>query len=667
MYLAVQQQTADPKEVIPQRELILKNNPEDTTNKFNLARLYMEDNQPQKAEALFMELWKDPSFDKTVTTKALADFYIKTQRYTDGVNLMENYLAQAEDKIDAYIIYAKFLAAFDEDQAAKAFQKAIDMNPADGRGYLALADFKARQGNFEQAAELMKKYLADHPDSQADTLVAVRYEIEAGQLDAAEKELNTILARNAENAEAVMLVGEVAFRRGDYNKAESFFNKAISLDEKNGDFYYRRFRLRRVNGDLDQARRDIQAACQYSINPAYNMQLGIVNEELGDLPAAEIVYRDLLEKWPNQVAATTRLMGIFFQQKRWTQMSELLTQAKSRFPRDPYFPMMEAKMELSRGQINPAMTSLESCLRLDPNYLEGVRMYFSVLMDSGQYQKTEAAADRYMEKPEFKAWVSSAKALALMKQGFVEQAQSLFREAFKTVPSEDIGYVIQRMLAAYDVVPTIDRVKNWSETDRPGDWRVYVVLGDLYRGRGDFTQAIDAYQKARQLASSDMERASASQSLGAIYYAMQNYHEAELAYLEVLKSYPSDLAALNNLAYMYTENLNQPEKALPYAEKAARLLSTDGNVLDTYGWTLLKLGKLSEAENQLSRSVQILSSQAPNRYHLGLVHEQRGRLAEARSQFEKALEIAQEQKDTVLETSIRDALERVRRKIAGEE
>ena len=62
--------------------------------------------------------------------------------------------------------------------------------------------------------------------------------------------------------------------------------------------------------------------------------------------------------------------------------------------------------------------------------------------------------------------------------------------------------------------------------------------------------------------------------------------------------------ALNNLAYLYTNTLNQPQKAKPLIERALRQRPGDMNLLDTYAWTLAKLGKNEQALEYLRKVVR---------------------------------------------------------------
>ena len=57
------------------------------------------------------------------------------------------------------------------------------------------------------------------------------------------------------------------------------------------------------------------------------------------------------------------------------------------------------------------------------------------------------------------------------------------------------------------------------------------------------------------------------------------------------------------------------------------------------GFVLYKVGSLGEAERLLTRAVAMLPDEAEIHYHLGYVMLARSRNAEAKAEFQKALEL----------------------------
>jgi tetratricopeptide (TPR) repeat protein len=167
------------------------------------------------------------------------------------------------------------------------------------------------------------------------------------------------------------------------------------------------------------------------------------------------------------------------------------------------------------------------------------------------------------------------------------------------------------------------------------------------------------------LAARPEEKAEVNRRIGSLYYQIKNYTEAEKAYLAVVAaekeaSANDVLESLNNLAYLYASDWNQPEKALPYAEKALKNRPDDGNIQDTMGWTLVKLKRLSDAQPYLESALETRTAAAF--YHLGFLREQQGRLSDASKMYRLASEKLRDQKDDPLYQVVADSLKRVQQK-----
>jgi tetratricopeptide (TPR) repeat protein len=126
--------------------------------------------------------------------------------------------------------------------------------------------------------------------------------------------------------------------------------------------------------------------------------------------------------------------------------------------------------------------------------------------------------------------------------------------------------------------------------------------------------------------------------LGLAHLSARRFSEAIEAFGVILAADPNNVQALNNTAYVYSEELGSPQQALPYAEKAAELRPSDWSVLDTVGWVYFRLGRYEEAESALRRSVQMQAT-AVNNLHLAHTLLERGEVSRARRYVERAAEL----------------------------
>ncbi|HEY4330814.1 MAG TPA: tetratricopeptide repeat protein [Phycisphaerae bacterium] len=98
--------------------------------------------------------------------------------------------------------------------------------------------------------------------------------------------------------------------------------------------------------------------------------------------------------------------------------------------------------------------------------------------------------------------------------------------------------------------------------------------------------------------------------------AKQQFQLAETSFKQLLADIsPNDVTSLNNYAFMLADGMNRPKDAIPFAEKALKILRTgadpyevnaaSGDVLDTLGWAKVLAGDLPAGIANLESSVQM--------------------------------------------------------------
>jgi tetratricopeptide (TPR) repeat protein len=133
--------------------------------------------------------------------------------------------------------------------------------------------------------------------------------------------------------------------------------------------------------------------------------------------------------------------------------------------------------------------------------------------------------------------------------------------------------------------------------------------------------------------------------------------DAALAVLEdILRLNPDNPVVLNFLAYLLVDEANRPVEALPYAERARELSSSEPNVLDTVGWVYIKNGRNEQAEAALKEALALQPKSPAANYHLGVLYQSTGRTATAREMFARAVECAAKEKNEKIAQKAQEAL-----------
>jgi len=165
----------------------------------------------------------------------------------------------------------------------------------------------------------------------------------------------------------------------------------------------------------------------------------------------------------------------------------------------------------------------------------------------------------------------------------------------------------------------------------------YDLLVQAYLATKRLPQAVSQLEA---LLSKSPNDTSALMTLGLVYEQMKDYPKERDAYEKLLAIKPDFAPALNNLAYIYTERLNDLNKAYDLARKAHELQPQDAAAADTLGWVLYKRGDYQQALAVLQEAAEKAPDTAEIQFHLGMTAYMMGQTDLARVALKKAASAA---------------------------
>ena len=93
--------------------------------------------------------------------------------------------------------------------------------------------------------------------------------------------------------------------------------------------------------------------------------------------------------------------------------------------------------------------------------------------------------------------------------------------------------------------------------------------------------------------------------LGDMYYGAGDLKKAYSAYDNSLFFFPDNAATLNNYAYFLAENKGDLERACEMSRKAIDQVPDNDTYLDTYAWVLFRLGDYKEAREYQAKAIEL--------------------------------------------------------------
>ncbi len=258
----------------------------------------------------------------------------------------------------------------------------------------------------------------------------------AGRLEAAEEYCRRVLAANPNYADAIHLLGIIAFQNGHQDDAAKLIGRAIEVDGLRSTFHSNLGNILKQQGKLHEALRSYHRALQLAPdNPLIHMDLGNVLQLQGKLDEALFYYQKAIELNPAEPVAHFNLGNVFKEQRRLQQASESYRRAinlKSDYA--------EANNNLGnvlqdQGKHDQAIACYRRALELVPDDSMILANLGTALRLQGKMGEAEVRCRRAVElKPDSAQNYNSLGGI-LLNQGKVDDAIACYRKAIELKPN----------------------------------------------------------------------------------------------------------------------------------------------------------------------------------------------------------------------------------------
>ena len=133
--------------------------------------------------------------------------------------------------------------------------------------------------------------------------------------------------------------------------------------------------------------------------------------------------------------------------------------------------------------------------------------------------------------------------------------------------------------------------------------QIYYDLAGLWSAKGDFNKALSYYAKSLQVNPRDRK---VHNLVAAIFFRQRKWNDAIRHYEQALKIKPDQIAVLNNISWIYSTKLNDPDKARELALQACKLGNySQPAALDTLAIAYAASGNFDLAVETVQKAIRL--------------------------------------------------------------
>lgn len=494
------------------------------------------------------------------------------------------------------------------------------------------------EGNLEGAAQAFERALQFDPNSNEIRMSLGECYFTMRRF---ERALATVEASTERDRRVVEFLGRCHRFLGHDLQAETLYRELIKLDSTDAEAWWYLSRLSLRQGHLEEAAGDLDHLAKLRPDGRVYTELGELHSRTGNYDRSVIAFGQALKLdsgWAGR-SAWLGLAGALEPLGRFEEARHAYRRVIEMSPPDEFTPHRRLiQLFLAADQPDSAAAMIEEILRTRPDDPERLRL--GVLWYSmGREEKAESLFIALEGEVDPYLPLYYRGRIAADRNEY-EDAKSFFRKAIAVTDSfPDAWLHLAQSLLNQDslsaAVATANRAIAKTK-DARGFW---YFMGIAFSRAEQYDSSVYWLEK---LWREDTLDSRVQFSLGASLERSGQFDRSVSMFKSMIAREPDNGIALNYLGYMYADSGVNLEESLELIGRALKDEPDNGAYLDSYGWALFRLGRLSEAESEIRKALASLQSDPTIHDHLGDILAAQGRKDEAVTHWRKALELEPE-------------------------
>lgn len=445
------------------------------------------------------------------------------------------------------------------------------------------------------AVQTAADFAAKNPKDSGAHLLYGTALVAAGNRDKARAQYEESYKLDPKNLAALLSLGSLDSLERHYKDAEGRYEAVLKQDPNNAVAITALGKLAVLQGNKAEAIQRFKQAIAASpkAGPAY-VDLVMLYSESGQFDEAAGIAKQLADAEPDNPAALNAFGAAQLNAGRHVDALKPLAQAVKLAPQVPLYRINLARAQVLNKDSKDARANLETVIKADPGQVQAVSLLAFMKLQDHDLPGAVALARTLQTRSADKVAGLTLEGDLYMADKSWDKAAQVYQQGLKL--QYDRPLVIKNFLALSNSgAKEPDRVlRDWL-AKHPDDGATRLLLAQYYLEHKQNTLAAGQYE-------------------------------------QVLKAFPSNVDALNNLAWIYTEQ--KSPKALALAERAHKLAPTSPGVMDTYGWALIAANQPKAALSILAEAAKAAPKVPAIQYHLAVAQARTGDKAGARATLE---------------------------------
>ncbi len=533
---------------------------------------------------------------------------------------------------NAYLSLGRF------SDATTQFQSATAASPQGSEASMGLAESLLGQGKADEGAKILQALSAQGlGGGRTDALLVISL-LKARNLDAAFKAATDYSTKEPKNAAPLYLRASVDAARDDRAATRNDLNAALKIDPAFVPAHLALALLDRSEGKPEDARAHYQSAlAKAPSNLDAHIGMATLALDSGDKQGAVDWLKKAAVANPSTPSPSLLVINLLLVQRRIDDALKEASELALKFPANALAIDALGVCQLAHHDGAGAVTTFGKLVGLMPNSAVA-----NIKLAAAYRMATRPQDARKSLEAALKIDASSQEAhRALIDLVFAQDGA----EAALKMAQAARGTIADKNVADLIVADTFRLVGKPAEAE--------AIYKDLWKKTQStpllvrYTQTLEGQGKlpASRAIIQDWLKTHQSDSSARFLLVVNSINASQYATAltegeSLLKDRPTDIALLNNVAWLYAQTGNMP-KAVEFAEKAYAQATWSPEVGDTLGWLLVKSGKLERGLGLLKTAHDLAPQSAEISYHYAFALNQSGKAAEARSLLSVALKSKQ--------------------------